>query len=214
MIDVIITAGGSSTRFKGKNKLLFEINGKPVIKYSADLFSSLDFVREIIISANKSIINELNELFKNYKKIKIVEGGETRQQSVFNGLKSCNSPDFVIIHDGARPFITKETITKCLNKAFETNAAIAAVRSIDTVKVVDEQGKIINTPDRKTLWNAQTPQIFKYNLIFELHKKYQGENFTDDALLFEKEGLPVYVSESEYSNYKITTLSDVIVNNL
>ena len=209
MIDVIITAGGSSTRFQGKNKLLYEINSKPVIKYSVDLFSSLDFVREVIISANKSIICELNELFYNNKKIRIIEGGDTRQQSVLNGLSACHSPDYVIIHDGARPFVTKETIVKCLDTAKEKGAAIAAVKSIDTVKVVDKTGKIISTPDRNTLWNAQTPQVFKYNLIYELHKKYMGANYTDDALLFEKEGLPVFIAESDYSNYKITTLNDV-----
>ena len=209
MIDVIITAGGSSTRFQGKNKLLYEINHKPVILYSADLFSSLDFVREIVISSNKSIIPQLKELFADYKKIKITEGGNTRQQSVFNGLKACDNPDYVIIHDGARPFVTKEIVINCLEKAKKTNAAIAAVRSIDTVKVVDETGKITDTPLRNTFWNAQTPQIFKYDLIYSLHKKYQGENYTDDARLFEKEGLPVFVVESEYSNYKITTLNDV-----
>ena len=209
MIDVIITAGGSSTRFQGKNKLLYEINHKPVIVYSAELFTSLDFVREIVISSNKSIIPQLKELFADYKKIKITEGGNTRQQSVFNGLKACDNPDYVIIHDGARPFVTKEIVINCLEKAKKTNAAIAAVRSIDTVKVVDETGKITDTPLRNTLWNAQTPQIFKYDLIYSLHKKYQGENYTDDARLFEKEGLPVFVVESEYSNYKITTLNDV-----
>ena len=209
MIDVIITAGGSSTRFQGKNKLLYEINHKPVIVYSADLFSSLDFVREIVISSNKSIIPQLKELFADYKKIKITEGGNTRQQSVFNGLKACDNPDYVIIHDGARPFVTKEIVINCLEKAKKTNAAISAVRSIDTVKIVDETGKITDTPLRNTLWNAQTPQIFKYDLIYKLHKKYEGQNLTDDAQLFEKEGLPVYVVESDYSNYKITTLSDV-----
>lgn len=209
MIDVIITAGGSSTRFQGKNKLLFEINKKPVIVYSVDLFASFDFVREIIISSNKSIIPGLNELFKNYKNIKIVEGGDSRQQSVLNALEYCKNPDYVIIHDGARPFVTKDIVTKCLDKAKETNGAIAAVKSIDTIKIVDGSGKILSTPERSTLWNAQTPQVFKYDLIYKLHKKYKGKNFTDDALLFEMEGLPVFVVESDYSNYKITTLKDV-----
>ena len=89
------------------------------------------------------------------------------------------------------------------------SAAIAAVKTIDTVKIVADNGMIISTPERKTLWNAQTPQIFEYKKILELHKKYKDFNFTDDSCLFEKEGLPVAIVEGDYSNYKITTVSDV-----
>lgn len=209
MISVIITAGGSSTRFKGQNKLLYKIDGKPVISFSVELFNSLDYVDEIIISANESIINYLQELYSNLSKVKIIKGGYTRQDSVFEGLKECNSPDYVIIHDGARPFIKKETIQSCLEKAKCVGASIVAVKTIDTIKIVDKNGIISSTPDRNTLWNAQTPQIFKYDLIFSLHEKYKGINFTDDSLLFEKDNLPVSITEGEYSNFKITTLQDL-----
>ena len=209
MISVIITAGGSSTRFKGKNKLLYEIDGKPVILYSIELFHSLDYVNEIIVAANSSIIENLKLMVSNFSKVKIINGGETRQDSVFEALKECNSPEFVIIHDGARPFVKKETIDSCLQKAKEVGAAIVAVKTIDTIKIVDENGIIVSTPDRKTLWNAQTPQIFNYELILSLHQKYKGMNFTDDSLLFEKDNLPVAISEGEYSNFKITTLQDL-----
>ena len=212
MISVIITAGGSSTRFQGQNKLLYEIEGKPVISYSVDLFNSLDFIDEIILSANESIIPTLSEMFSNYEKVRIVTGGSTRQQSVFNGLIHCSSPEFVIIHDGARPFIKANNIINCLNKARNVGAAIVAVRTVDTIKVVDEYGIISSTPDRNSLWNAQTPQIFKYDTILDLHEKYSKSNFTDDAMLFEMENLPVAVSEGEYSNIKITTIEDVEKN--
>lgn len=209
MISVIITAGGSSTRFKGQNKLLYKIGDKPVISFSVELFNSLDYVEEIIISANESIISYLQDLYSNFSKVKIIKGGKTRQDSVFEGLKNCNSPDYVIIHDGARPFIKKETIESCLEKAKSIGACVVAVKTIDTIKIVDANGIISSTPDRNTLWNAQTPQIFKYDTIFTLHNKYNGMNFTDDALLFEKENLPVAISEGEYSNIKITTLQDL-----
>ncbi len=209
MNSVILTAGGNSSRFNGVNKLLFELKGKPVISYSIETFLDLRCVDEIVISANISIIENLKKLYGNNTKIKIVEGGKTRQESVLKGLLNCSEPDFVIIHDAARPFITKDTILKCLNKAYKTSAAIVAVKTIDTVKIVDDNGVIISTPDRKTLWNAQTPQIFDYKKILELHKKYIGYDFTDDACIFEKENKPVAIVQGEYSNFKITTLSDV-----
>ena len=209
MISVVITAGGSSTRFNGNNKLLYELNSKPVIMYSVELFNSLEFIDEVIVSANESLIPIFEKMFEMQKKVKVVQGGNTRQKSVFNGLKSCNKPDFVLIHDAARPFVTRDVIINCLNKAKETGASIVAVKTIDTIKIVDENGIITSTPNRMLLWNAQTPQIFKYDLILSLHEKYSDLNFTDDSLLFEKAGLPVAISQGDYSNIKITTIQDV-----
>ena len=209
MISVIITAGGSSTRFKGQNKLLYELKGKPVISYSVELFSSLAFVDEIIISANETIIDYLSSLFVDFSKVKIIKGGSSRQESVFNALKACNDCEYVIIHDGARPFIDEQTVFNCLEKAKQIGGAIVAVKTIDTIKIVDEDGIIKSTPDRNFLWNAQTPQIFDYKLIYSLHQKYKDYSFTDDSLLYEKEELPVAICEGSYSNFKITTLQDL-----
>lgn len=208
MISVVITAGGTSSRFKGKNKLLYKINNEEVIVKTVNTFLSIKEIDEIIISANKSIIETLNEFFKN-PKIKVIEGGETRQQSVFNGLKHCTDCKYVLIHDGARPFIDKDTIQKIISCVKEKNACIVAVKTIDTIKIVNENGIIISTPERKTLWNAQTPQAFSYKTILELHKKYQNKNFTDDSLLCEEEKIPVAIVEGKYENIKITTLADI-----
>lgn len=209
MISVVITAGGSSTRFNGNNKLLYELNGKPVIIYSVELFNSFDFIDEIVISSNVTLIPFFEKMFEGLKKVKIVKGGNTRQKSVFNGLKSCSNPEYVLIHDAARPFVTREIVENCINKAKQTGAAIVAVKTVDTIKIVDENGIVSSTPNRAMLWNAQTPQIFKYDLILSLHEKYSDFDFTDDSLLFEKAGLPVSISEGEYSNIKITTIQDV-----
>ena len=209
MNSVIITAGGTSSRFKGENKLLYKIGEKSVIETCVDKFLNLDFVDEIIISANISVIDVFAEIFSFSSKIKVVEGGSTRQESVLKGLFSCSSPDYVIIHDAARPFVDEKTICSCLENAKKIGASIVAVKTIDTVKIVDKNGIISSTPDRNILWNAQTPQIFKYETILELHKKYAGKNFTDDSLLFEEAGLPVFITEGEYSNFKITTIQDV-----
>ena len=209
MISVIITAGGSSSRFEGENKLLYKIGEKTVIETCLEKFINLNFVDEIVISANFSIIPELNKLFSNVSKIKIIEGGSSRQKSVFNALKACNNPDYVIIHDAARPFIKQKTIIECLNNAKDIGASIVAVKTVDTIKIVDKNGMISSTPDRNFLWNAQTPQIFKYDLIYRLHEKYFNCEFTDDSLLFEKEGLPVVITQGDYSNFKITTIDDI-----
>ena len=208
MISVVITAGGTSSRFKGENKLLFKINDEEVIKKTVNTFLEIEGIKEIIISANKEIIPILQNLFSN-KKIIIIEGGQTRQQSVFNGLKACNNCEYVLIHDGARPFIDKETIKKTIQCVKEKKACIVAVKTIDTIKIVNEEGVIISTPERKTLWNAQTPQAFDYKLILNLHKKYNNKNFTDDALLCEEDNIPVSIVEGKYENIKITTLADI-----
>lgn len=208
MISAVITAGGSSLRFKNGNKLLYKIGEKTVLKMTVDKFLSLDFIDEIIITANKDIINIIKENIKS-PKIKVIEGGETRQKSVFNGLKACTDCKYVIIHDGARPFVSTQTIEKTINKVRETKACIVAVKTTDTIKIADDKGFIVSTPDRKTLWNAQTPQTFEYDLIFKLHKKHDGKNFTDDSLLCEYDNIPVAIVEGEYENIKITTSADV-----
>ena len=211
IVKAIIPAGGSSSRYKGGNKLLEELKGKPVILHCIETFSNLKEVQEIIIPASTQLIEELTSVLGNkYPKVKIVEGGKTRQESVYNGLKACNECDYVIIHDGARPLIKKETITNCLNYALEKKAVIVAVKTIDTIKKVDENNKIIETPNRNFLWNVQTPQIFEYKLIYDAHVKLEGENFSDDAGLLEHLGTDVYIFEGEYSNFKITTKNDLI----
>lgn len=110
--NAIITAGGTSSRFGNKNKLLEKINEKEVIKYTVDAFRYAN-IDKIIICANPSILNELQEIFIDYQNIKIIEGGNTRQASVYNGLKA-EVCDYVVIHDGARPIITTELINICV----------------------------------------------------------------------------------------------------
>ena len=199
----IITAGGTSSRFGTGNKLLEKINGKEVIKYTIEAFEKAD-VDEIIISANKSIIPELSSMFNH----KITEGGSTRQASVYNGLKAAGQCDFVLIHDGARPVITPEIINRTIDLVKEKNAVSVMTKTIDTIKEVQD-GKIIKTIDRSKLYNTQTPQGFRYDLIMSAHEKLQGQNFTDDAGMLEALGYDVYIVDGSYKNIKITTQSDL-----
>lgn len=199
----IITAGGTSSRFGTGNKLLEKIYGKEVIKYTIEAFEKSD-IDEIIISANKSIIPELSSMFNH----KITEGGSTRQASVYNGLKAAGQCDFVLIHDGARPVITPEIINRTIDLVKEKNAVSVMTKTIDSIKEVQD-GKIIKTIDRSKLYNTQTPQAFRYDIIMSAHEKLQGQNFTDDAGMLEALGYDVYIVDGSYKNIKITTQSDI-----
>ena len=206
MINAIITAGGTSSRFGKSNKLLEKINGKEVIKYTVDAFVRSN-VDKIIICANLSITDVLKNLFAEYSNVEIIEGGGTRQESVYKGLKHLKC-DYVLIHDGARPVITTELINICIETVKKEKALSVMTKTTDTIKVV-ENGKIIKTIDRSKLYNTQTPQAFEYNLISEVHEKYKGQSFTDDAGMVEAIGKPVSVIEGSYKNIKITTQSDI-----
>ena len=205
--SAIITAGGTSSRFGDSNKLLEKINGKEIIKYTIDAFVNAD-VEDIVICANLSIMDVLREIFKSYQNVRIVEGGSTRQKSVFNGLNAV-SCDYVLIHDGARPMITPEIIKKTIDEVVSKKAISVMTKTVDTIKKVDENGKIITTIDRSQLYNTQTPQAFEYNLIKSVHEKYVDENFADDAGMVEAGGVDVYIVEGDYRNIKVTTKSDL-----
>ena len=205
--SAIITAGGTSSRFGNTNKLLEKINGKEIIRHTVDAFVKAS-IEDIVICANVSIIDTISGIFTGYQNVRIVEGGATRQESVHNGLKAVNC-DYVLIHDGARPMITPEIIRKAMDEVVEKKAVSVMTKTVDTIKKVDENGKIITTIDRTQLYNTQTPQAFEYNLIKSVHEKYVGESFTDDAGMVETSGVNVYIVEGDYRNIKVTTRSDL-----
>ncbi|MFR1671383.1 MAG: 2-C-methyl-D-erythritol 4-phosphate cytidylyltransferase [Candidatus Gastranaerophilaceae bacterium] len=205
-INAIIPAGGTSSRFGNKNKLLEKINGKEVIKHTVEAFENSN-VNDIIICANPAIIEDIQNIFKNSKKVKIIEGGVTRQASVFNGLKQCEC-DYVLIHDGARPMISTDLINQTIEMVKDKKALTVATKTIDTIKEV-ENGKIVRTIDRSKLYNTQTPQAFEYNLIKSAHERLQGQNYTDDAGMLETLGETVYILDGSYKNIKITTQNDI-----
>lgn len=203
----IITAGGTSSRFGNTNKLLEKINNKEIIKYTVEAFIQAE-IEDIVICSNSSIIEILSKMFNQYKNIKIIEGGKTRQESVFNGLKVLDS-DYVLIHDGARPMITTQIIKNTITSVVEKKAVSVMTKTIDTIKEVDEQGRIIKTIDRSKLYNTQTPQAFEYKLIRQAHETLIDKSFTDDAGMVEFLGKAVYIVEGDYRNIKVTTKSDL-----
>lgn len=205
-VNAIIPAGGTSSRFGKSNKLLEKIGEKEVIKYTVEAFEKSN-IDEIIICANISIIEDLQRILSDCKKVRIIEGGASRQESVFNGIKACEC-DYVLIHDAARPMITTDLINTAIDEVVFKNALTVATKTIDTIKEVVD-GKIVKTIDRSKLYNTQTPQAFKYNLIKDAHEKLSGQNFTDDAGMLEALGQTVYILNGSYKNIKITTQNDI-----
>lgn len=206
--SVIITAGGSSTRYGGTNKLLEKINNKTVIEETVSKFLDFEEITEIIIAANNSIIELLQQMFKENSKIIIIEGGTTRQGSVYNALRHVTN-EFVLVHDGARPLIKNDTIAYVMEAVVDKNAVTVVTKTTDTIKEVDSDGKIIRTIDRSKLYNTQTPQAFRTDLIKQAHEKLKDENFTDDSSMLEYLDIPVYIVNGSYTNIKITIKSDL-----
>ena len=205
--SLIITAGGTSTRYGSTNKLLEKINDKSVIEETVAKFIDFDEIDEIIISANISIIPTLKDMFDN-PKIKIIEGGNTRQKSVYNALQVVKN-EYVLIHDGARPLIRKDTVAYVLEAVVDKNAVTVMTKTTDTIKEVDTDGRIIRTIDRSKLYNTQTPQAFRTDIIKQAHEKLKDGNFTDDCSMLEELNIPVYIVNGSYTNIKITIKSDL-----
>lgn len=202
--DVVIVASGKGERAKlGYNKAFFVMqDNKTVLEHSASLFIEDDDCENIIVVTSQDCIESV---FKNEKAITVV-GGQQRKDSVFNGLQKVKS-EYVLIHDGARPYLNKESLQELKNKVVEKDAVILAKKAIDTIKVVEE-GKIINTLDRNVIYMAETPQAFKTSLIMDCYKRCENINFTDDASLVESLGYDVYVVEDKFNNKKLTTEDD------
>lgn len=205
--SLIITAGGTSSRYGKENKLLAKIDNKTVIEHSIEPFLSFNEIEEVIVPANMAITEELKNILTD-DKIKIIQGGATRQESVYKALKEVKT-DYVIIHDGARPLITKEIINDVINKVLIHNAISVMTRTTDTIKEVDSAGKIIRTIDRSKLYNTQTPQAFLTELIKDAHEKLKSGSYTDDCSMLEELGVNVYISEGSPQNIKITSKSDL-----
>lgn len=205
--SVIIPAGGTSSRYGTQNKLLEKIKSKTVIEETVSKFIDFEDIVEIIIPANNLIIEDLKTILT-HPKITIIEGGNSRQKSVYNALQKV-SCDFVMIHDGARPLIKKETINYVMDCVKEKDAVSVMTKTTDTIKEVDGNGCIIRTIDRSRLYNTQTPQAFRTSLIKEAHTRLINSNFTDDCSMLEELNIPVYIVNGSYTNIKITIKSDL-----
>ncbi|WP_064091194.1 2-C-methyl-D-erythritol 4-phosphate cytidylyltransferase [Rossellomorea aquimaris] len=210
---VVIPAAGQGKRMKaGKNKLLLELNGSPVIIHTLRVFEKDSNCKGIYLSIHPGDRQALEKLLRKYditKVVKLVDGGEERQHSVYNALLEVDH-DIVLVHDGARPFIKPSTIQHLVEKTKETGAAIAAVPVKDTIKKVVD-GEVEETIERSSLWMVQTPQAFRVSLLTKAHEAAITDRFlgTDDASLVERLNIDVSVVESDYDNIKLTTPEDL-----
>ena len=215
MLSAIILAAGRGKRLGARiSKPLVKINNKPLINYSLQAFNKHPGIDEIIVvyaqKNKKQIVKAINNC--SFKKIKsFVVGGPRRQDSVYNGLKKVSKKSaWVLIHDSARPFIDKTSISKVIKEAAKTGAAILGVPVKATIKSAFSSGIVNKTIDRSNLWEIQTPQVFRKMLIARAYEKYLKENVTDDASLVEKLGRKVKIVEGSYENIKVTTKADIL----
>ncbi len=213
-VTAIILVAGNSTRYgKNSNKNFELINGKSVISYSLKIFDKNDYIDDIIIAVKESEFQEIENIIKNEKitkNVKLVIGGNTRKQSVYNCLKMTDS-DIVIIQDGARPGIKQEYVDKCIETMDHFKGVTIGVKSKDTIKITDDNNIVVNTTKRTNSWIIQTPQCFERRTLLKMHEKYNDEDITDDCVLLEKENYQVKIIEGDYTNIKITTYEDLSI---
>lgn len=207
----IILGAGNGTRMKTKDsKLLLKIGGKTVIERSVDAFLSSSDIDEVIVTVREQDLETFSALLAD-ERVTFVIGGDTRQQSVRNAVETIDECGLLAIHDGARPLISSDAIDDTVRAAKEYSAAATGVYVKDTIKVVDKDGFVVNTPNRSTLFAVQTPQIFDFELYksaLEFAEK-NGRDFTDDCQLVEYYGKKVKMVTGDYTNIKITTPEDI-----
>lgn len=219
MNTAVILSAGRGSRMKSEiNKQFLMLQNKPVIAYVLEAFEKCSEIDEIIVVVAPDELEyfKANILDKfNFTKVKgLVEGGLERQQSAYNGIKSVSLDcGIILIHDGARPFVSQKTIIDCINEAKICGAVSAGMPSKDTIKLVDQNGIVISTPPREGVWQTQTPQVFKSSIIIEAHEtaKQKGITATDDAVLVERLGHPLKMIAASYENIKITTPEDLLI---
>ncbi|WP_024546719.1 2-C-methyl-D-erythritol 4-phosphate cytidylyltransferase [Picosynechococcus sp. NKBG15041c] len=218
MVHLLLPAAGVGKRMGGdRNKLLLTLRGEALLSWTLRAAAAATTVEWIGIMGQpvdfpefKAILARLNLT----KPVQLIQGGDTRQESVYNGLQAL-PPEAtrVLIHDGARCLATPELFDRCAVNLATCDGLIAAIPVKDTIKVVNQEGFVADTPERDRLWAAQTPQGFQVNRLKDCHEKGKslGWAVTDDAALFERCGLPVKIVEGEETNLKITTPVDLAI---
>lgn len=213
--ELIFLAAGQGKRMNAKrNKMWLELFEEPIFVHALKPFLADSRCSHIVIVCQAEEIALVNTALQNLELagtfVEVVVGGTERQYSVRNGLAKCNAEEIVLVHDGARPFVTLDIVDRLLGAVSEKEASICAVKVKDTVKRVS-LGLVRETVDRENLWQIQTPQAFKLSLLKEAHKKAFAEGFlgTDEASLVERLSAPISVVEGSYYNIKLTTPEDM-----
>lgn len=218
-MHLLIPAAGMGRRMgSDRNKLLLKLLDKPLLAWTLLAAENSRSIEWIGIMGQPTDFADFQDILSHSnltKSVELIVGGSTRQESVYNGLQALpETAERVLIHDGARCLATPELFDRCSDALSTCQGLIAAVSVKDTIKIVNDQGIISDTPDRSNLWAAQTPQGFEVELLKRCHA--QGKEFhwqvTDDAALFEKCQLPVKIVEGEETNLKVTTRVDLAIS--
>jgi 2-C-methyl-D-erythritol 4-phosphate cytidylyltransferase len=217
--DAVIVSAGLGHRFQeGTKKQFLPLSGKPVLARALDPFEASPLIRSICLVVGREdmeyCLREIVEKYRYGKISKTVPGGKTRQESVKNGIDALPADsDIISIHDGVRPFVTKEMIEDSIHGARRLEAVVMAVPVKDTIKMTRPDGTVLQTLERDSLWQVQTPQTFQAILIREAYQRAEKDGFagTDDAALVERLGAKVHVLRGSYANIKITTPEDLIL---
>jgi 2-C-methyl-D-erythritol 4-phosphate cytidylyltransferase len=210
-VGAVIAAAGSSQRMGGRDKVTALLDDRPVLAWVISVFEQCRAVDQIVAILNEQNLDWGRHLISEYgwsKLAGVYPGGEQRQDSVLNGLNQLQECEWVVIHDGARPLVSEELITRGLDAAQETGAAVAAVPVSDTIKRVGTDRLVQETLPRQDLWAVQTPQVFRFAIITEAYRQISDE-VTDDASLAEQAGYRVKLYPGAYDNMKITTAEDL-----
>lgn len=214
-IPVIIVAAGSSSRMKGINKQFATIAGIPVIARTLLAFENCSLISKIILVTKKEFIPDMQLIADKYmigKLDSIIEGGNDRHASVMSGIDALKKEDTkVLIHDGARPFVTENIIKNCIGALGGADGCLCGIKINDTVKKVDEKGMVVNTVDRTFLFSAQTPQGVDVAAYKKASMELKDNDFTDDASVLEAAGYTVKMVEGSSRNIKITCAEDLIL---
>jgi len=206
----VIVAAGTSQRMAGINKLFAPLGEKPLLAWSVDTCQHYGCIQQIVLVLTDKDLARGQKLKKEraWSKVILCAGGKQRQDSVKQGLRQIVDCGLVMIHDGARPFLTSDLIEAGLKIVQETGAAIAAVPIKETIKLADSKKLIKETLKRNRLWAAQTPQIFSFDLITKVYENLTAE-ITDDATAVERIGRKVQIYMGDYKNIKVTTAEDL-----
>lgn len=220
-VTAIVLSGGKGKRMGASvSKQYLLLKDKPILYYSLKAFDESD-VDEIVLVVGKEDFEFVKEEIVNKYQIKkvtsIVEGGAERYNSVYNGLceieRSTSKTDYVLVHDGARPFIEVETINKVIDVVKDVKACVVGMPVKDTIKISDADGNVSKTPDRKMVWQIQTPQAFEYSILkngYDCIINSGCKNITDDSMVVESTSkVKIKLLEGGYSNIKITTPEDL-----
>lgn len=214
---VIVAAGKGKRMGTEISKQFLPLCGKEILAHTVEKFEKAEKIRDIILVTGEDSLQDVQDMTQEYgwKKIRsIVAGGKERQDSVWNGLQEVSvDAEIVLIHDGVRPFVTEDILDISVETALEMGGCVTGVPAKDTIKVCNSENIAVDTPDRSTLWQIQTPQTFRRELIMKAYEQAKEDGFvgTDDASLAEYSGYPVKVIMGSYRNIKITTKEDLLI---